>query len=164
VFEQNSLKAKYIILTHSHIDHILYVSDVRRETGAKVVMHKSDLAALTNPILNGAVLLGQNITFPEADIYVEDRDVLELGNLKLDILHTPGHTPGCICIKTGGVIFTGDTLFKLDIGRTDLANGNYEDIISSLKNKLMALEDDLLFTRGTMIQQLSGLNAERILQ
>lgn len=145
---KNALKIKYIILTHAHADHILYVSDLRKETGAKIVMHKSDVVTMGNPLLNAVIMLGHDISFPDADMYVEDGDVLEVGGLKLEILHTPGHTPGCICIKTGSVIFTGDTLFRVSIGRTDLGNGNYEDIIKSIKSKLMTLHDDVTVYPG----------------
>lgn len=145
---KNALKIKYIIITHAHIDHILYVGEIQKETGAKIVMHKSEVEIMNNPVFNAAVTLGLDVHFPDADMYVEDGDVLEVGGLKLEIMHTPGHTPGCICIKTGNIIFTGDVLFKLSTGRTDLGNGNSEDMMNSIKNRLMTLEDDVIVYPG----------------
>jgi glyoxylase-like metal-dependent hydrolase (beta-lactamase superfamily II) len=141
--EKNSLKVKYIILTHTHIDHICYMDELRDLTGAKVAVHKADSDTFSNPVLNGSVLMGQNISFKDADIFLKEGDVLEVGSLKLNIIHTPGHTPGGICIKVDNNIFTGDTLFRLSIGRTDLGRGSYEELINSIKSRLMILDDNV---------------------
>jgi glyoxylase-like metal-dependent hydrolase (beta-lactamase superfamily II) len=143
VAEKNSLKVKYIILTHTHIDHICYMDELRDLTGAKVAVHKADSDTFSNPVLNGSVLMGQNISFKDADIFLKEGDVLEVGSLKLNIIHTPGHTPGGICIKVDNNIFTGDTLFRLSIGRTDLGRGSYEELINSIKSRLMILDDNV---------------------
>jgi hydroxyacylglutathione hydrolase len=145
---KTGLKINYIILTHPHLDHIYFLDKIKSKTGAKVLIHKADAAALTDSNLNGSRLFGVDYAFEKADVLLKDGDVVNLGGLKLEIIHTPGHTPGGICIKAGNCIFTGDTLFKMSIGRTDLGNGNYEDIINSIREKLMKLDDDTIVYPG----------------
>lgn len=142
------LKIKYIILTHAHIDHILSVDKVRGMLGAKVVVHEKDAAALSDEFYNGSYLFGASEKFNAADECLKDGDVLEAGGLKLEIIHTPGHTPGGICIKTGNSLFTGDTLFRMSVGRTDLGNGNMNELMNSLQNKLMKLDDEIVVYPG----------------
>ena len=137
------LKIKYIILTHAHIDHIISVDELRESLGAKVLLHENEARALSNPFYNGSGLFGLKKVFKEADSVLKDGDSLEVGGMKLEIIHTPGHTSGGICIKTGDKIFTGDTLFMMSIGRTDLGDGDQDQLMDSIKNKLMVLADDL---------------------
>ncbi|HHW48927.1 MAG TPA: MBL fold metallo-hydrolase [Clostridiaceae bacterium] len=145
--EEMGLKIKYIILTHAHVDHICSVDKVREKTGAQVMVHKDDAEALTNSRYNGSMLFGLNKTFKPADILLEDGDIVNIGQLKLEIIHTPGHTPGGICIKAENCVFTGDTLFRMSIGRTDLGNGNYDDLMDSI-NKLMKLDGETVVYPG----------------
>ena len=143
-----ALKIKYIILTHSHIDHICSVDGIKDKTGAKVLVHDADAAALLDNALNLASFFGNRKPFRGPDETLKDGDALDVGGLKLEILHTPGHSAGSICIKAGNIVFTGDTLFKMSIGRTDLGNGSYSDIINSIKNKLMTLDDNVVVYPG----------------
>lgn len=140
--ESEGLGLKYVILTHVHLDHMIYMEDLRKYYGAPVLVHRLDADALGDPGRNGAGLFGLNTVFKPADILLEHGDVYMMGGQRLEIIHTPGHTPGSICIKTGGILFTGDTLFRQGIGRTDLEGGNTEDITDSLTNRLMPLEDE----------------------
>ena len=140
--EESNLKIKYIVLTHGHIDHICHVDDLREKTGAKVMINKFDAACLTDSNLNGSAFFSDAEVFKAADGYVEDGDTLEAGNLKFQIIHTPGHNPGCICIKVHDSVFTGDTLFKRGIGRTDLPGGDFNSLANSIKNKLFKLPDE----------------------
>lgn len=142
VLSAQRLSLKYIILTHAHIDHICCMEQLRSICGGKVVVHDNDAPLLGNPMLNGTLLFGLNTVFSEADICVKDGDTLEIGGLKLEILHTPGHTSGSMCIMVGDELFTGDTLFKLGVGRTDLATGDHDLLVKSL-NRLMKLDDKI---------------------
>lgn len=141
-------KIKYIILTHGHIDHICCVDDLRAKTSARVLICEADAQALTNPVKNGSSLFGAAKTFNPADEHLKDKDIIDIGGMKLHVIHTPGHSPGCICIKIGNHVFTGDTLFRLSIGRTDLEGGSYPQIIESINKKLAALEDDTIVYPG----------------
>lgn len=143
-----NLKIKYIFLTHVHIDHILSVDALREKTGAGVLVHEAEAKALSNSLYNGANLFGLNNTFEDADILLKDGDVFEAGGIKLEIIHTPGHSPGGICIKTGNIVFTGDTLFRMSVGRTDLGNGDQDDLMNSINNRLMKLEDETIIYPG----------------
>jgi hydroxyacylglutathione hydrolase len=142
VLEAQKLTLKYIILTHAHIDHIIQMEQLHNICGGKVVVHHDDAPLLGNPLLNCAALFGRDTVFSNADICVKDGDILEIGGLKLEILHTPGHSPGSMCIRTGDALFTGDTLFKLGVGRTDLGAGDHDLLIKSL-NRLMKLDDKI---------------------
>lgn len=142
VLDTQKFSLKYIILTHAHIDHIIQMEQLKNICGGKFVIHHDDAPLLGNPLLNCAALFGRDTVFPEADICVKDGDTLEIGGLKLEILHTPGHTPGGICIRAGNELFTGDTLFKLGMGRTDLGAGDERLLMKSL-SRLMKLDDGI---------------------
>lgn len=148
IVDDNKLKVKYIILTHGHIDHICELDELRSAVGGSVAIHEDETEFLTNPVFNCSFVFGSNRIFKPADITLKDGDVLTLGDTKLEIIHTPGHSPGGMCIKVGGIVFTGDTLFRHSIGRTDLPGGNKHNIITSIKNKLFVLPDETLVYPG----------------
>lgn len=143
-----SLKIKYILITHAHIDHICSVDEIRKAMGATVAIHEADASLMGNSILNGSKMFTTAATFKDADLKLKDGDILEAGGLKFEIIHTPGHSPGGICIKVGNNIFTGDTLFKMSVGRTDLGNGEHGTLINSIKEKLMTLDDETVVYPG----------------
>ena len=122
-----------ILLTHGHFDHIAAVRDLA-EPDTRIVIHELDAPMLTDPVLNaGAGLLGRSITAPEATDKVREGDELELAGLKIRVLHTPGHTPGSVCLLIEGELFTGDTIFDYGWGRTDLPGGSEEQMAASLR-------------------------------
>lgn len=139
----NNIKIKYIILTHGHIDHVYYADSLREQAGAKVIIHKNDNRALTDPMLNGTMMFGNATSFKEADETVEDRDIITAGELKFEVIHTPGHSSGSICLKISDKLFSGDTLFYLAYGRTDLGDGNQEEMDNSFRNKILKLDDSI---------------------
>lgn len=146
---KSSLTVKYIINTHGHIDHIGANAKVKEATGAELMIHSADASMLTSSGRNLSLFTGQAASSPPADKELQDGDKIKIGNtIELEVIHTPGHTPGGICLKTGDIIFTGDTLFQGSIGRTDFPGGSYSQIINSIKQRLMLYDDDVVVYPG----------------
>ncbi len=144
------LKPKMIILTHYHGDHIGAVKDFVDKYGLKVYIHKEDAEALKDPAMNFTKsMFGKGLSL-KADVELLDGDEISLSELKFEIIHTPGHTRGGICIKVGNIMMTGDTLFNSSIGRTDFPGGSYEEIINSIKEKIFKYDDDTVIYPGHM--------------
>ena len=136
------LNIKYIILTHSHFDHVLATAAVKDASGALLAVHKSDSSTLNDGLLARlAGIVTEKV--PEPEILLGGWDNLSIGNLTFTVIHTPGHTPGGIALYGQDVIFTGDTMFQTGIGRTDLPGGNYEQIMDSINSRLMVLDDEI---------------------
>jgi hydroxyacylglutathione hydrolase len=121
--KQNGFKIKYIINTHGHPDHVIGNEAIKEATGAPILIHQSTIEKLN------------------ADRKLHEGDVLHVGNVKLVVLHTPGHTPDGISLLADNAVFTGDTLFAGSVGRTDFLGGSYADLMQSIKTKLMCLPD-----------------------
>ncbi|MDI6603543.1 MAG: MBL fold metallo-hydrolase [Thermoanaerobacteraceae bacterium] len=146
--QANKYKLKYILLTHGHLDHIGGVEELREKTGAPVAISSYDAEMLYDPELNLSAMGYGEIKVKPADILLNDGDILYIGDIKIEVLHTPGHTPGGISFKIDNILFTGDTLFKGSIGRTDFPGGNYEEIINSIKDKLLTQDDNTIIYPG----------------
>ena len=141
LIKENSLKVKYIVCTHAHFDHVGALPEVKEETGAKIVLHSDDLV-IYNSAPEHAKSWGFEIDpLPEPDLLVSEGDILRLGTLEFKVFHTPGHSPGGICIHGEGVLITGDTLFAGSVGRTDLFGGDVNKLRESFK-RLVSLPDD----------------------
>ena len=143
-------KIKYIYLTHCHGDHIGAVEQLRRERGGKVLIHKDDYEGLKNSEINLTEILAENAIRIEADSRVNDGDVLHIGNLEFQVIHTPGHTKGgsSLYCEKEKLVFSGDTMFKGMWGRTDLPTSSFEDIMKSISNKLLVLPDETIVYPG----------------
>ncbi|NLI93670.1 MAG: MBL fold metallo-hydrolase [Peptococcaceae bacterium] len=137
------LDPELIILTHGHHDHIGAVEKLRKELQIKVAVHKKDAEMLINPIKNRSQFWGTNITLSPAEICLEDNQKIVIGNMEISVIHTPGHTPGSISLLTDQGLFSGDTLFDGQVGKTDLPGGSIDDLLSSIHNKLLVLKDDV---------------------
>jgi glyoxylase-like metal-dependent hydrolase (beta-lactamase superfamily II) len=144
---ENNFQLKYIICTHAHFDHIAAVSDIKEETKAKIVLHRDDLE-IYKSTKDQAVAWGFELeSQPEPDMFVSEGDMIEIGDLRFDILHTPGHSPGGICLYGEGILITGDTLFAGSVGRTDLYGGDIKELKKSFK-KLMSLPEGVKVLPG----------------
>ena len=146
---QNRLNPLAILLTHGHADHIAGINTLRQNFDKiKVAVHKADAKMLTTPEENLSFLAGVSVTAGSPDIILEDETIIEFADIKLKVLHTPGHTPGGICLhcRQENLVFTGDTLFAESVGRTDLAGGNpetaHQQLITSIKEKLLPLPEE----------------------
>ena len=115
-----------VVLTHGHFDHIGAAREILAATGAPLLVHEADAEAILTPEGAGGAMFGFDTSAPPADRVLSDGDVVEVGALRLAVLHTPGHTPGSICLYSAadGELFCGDTLFAGSVGRTDLAGGD----------------------------------------
>jgi len=129
---------KYVIDTHGHIDHIAANREVVEATGAQLLVHELDAGLLAHPDGNLSSLMGVRFTSPGPSRLLKDGDQVVVGDEEMTVLHTPGHTPGGICLLAPGYAFTGDTLFVDSIGRVDFPGGSEEQMQASL-NRLQAV-------------------------
>ena len=128
--EKQGLEIEAIVNTHAHGDHTAGNAELKSRTGAKIIIHALDAAG-----------------YPKADVFLKDEKTLQLGEITFDVIHSPGHTPGGICLHTQGNLFTGDTLFVGDSGRTDLPGGDRPTLGKSIR-RLMQLPDDTIIWPG----------------
>jgi glyoxylase-like metal-dependent hydrolase (beta-lactamase superfamily II) len=138
---------KYIVNTHSHIDHVMGNRRMKELTGAEIIIHEkeSDSLVQQSPYM---MQMFHAEPSPPADITVRDGDYITIGKVSLKVLNTPGHSPGSICLYNNGMVFTGDTLFVGGVGRTDLGGGSLNQLVSSIRSKLFVLPDDTIVAPG----------------
>lgn len=149
------LKVKYILCTHGHFDHIGAVGDLKKETGAAVVLH-ADEVGVYQAQEKVAAMWGFDLEpQPQPDLLVKEGDILTLGDAAFHVLHTPGHSPGGICLYGEGIVVTGDTLFAGSIGRTDLPGGDYSKLRESFV-RLMTLPDNTVVLPGHGLETTIG--------
>ena len=139
--QKNNLRINYIVNTHGHVDHISGNTEMQKATGAKIIVHEDDAIMLTHTPAMILKMFGAKAS-PSADILVKDGDIISTGNVELKVIHTPGHSPGGICLYTPGYVFTGDTLFVEAVGRTDLPGGASQTLYKAVKEKLFVLPDE----------------------
>lgn len=148
ILNEKNLKLKYIILTHGHGDHIGGVSELLSSLKTELLIHKEDEEMLTDKVKSGSGMIGYPDVNVSATVYMKDGDELSLGDEKLKIIHTPGHTKGGVSILAGKRLFVGDTLFNGSVGRTDFPGGSFEELKSSIQDKLFILDEDTIVYPG----------------
>ncbi len=141
-------KLKFVLLTHAHFDHVMGVYEMVRNTGAEVVLHAGD-ELLLKDLNSFTFILGlPSANVPEVSRYVEDGDIINWGENEIKVIHTPGHTKGGVGYLIDEKLFSGDTLFKESVGRTDLEGGSYRELEHSIKTKFFTLPDSTMVYSG----------------
>jgi hydroxyacylglutathione hydrolase len=140
-------KIKYIVNTHSHVDHIMGNKEMVKRTGAKVVIHEEEARYLVQTPAD-LLMMFRATPSPPADLLVKEGDVIQVGKVGLKVIHTPGHSPGGISLYIDGMVFTGDTLFVGSVGRTDFPGSSWEAMETSIRKKLYVLPGDTIVFPG----------------
>ena len=148
------MRVRYILLTHAHMDHVSGVARLKAATGAPVALHKDDLFLYESAVQQG-LMFGYKVEQPpKPDFFLDPGTPLDFGGYRVRIHHTPGHSPGGVCLQVGQAdaggsdLFVGDTLFAGSIGRTDLPGGDYDTLIASIRGVLFAFGDQAVVYPG----------------
>ncbi|MBM4332157.1 MAG: MBL fold metallo-hydrolase [Deltaproteobacteria bacterium] len=147
IANQQKITIQYILNTHAHVDHIMGNEEMKKRTGAKIIIHEEDAPLLTRTPRSILSMFGGRSS-PPADQTVKDGDLIRVGGLALKVLHTPGHSPGGMCLLWDQSVFTGDTLFVGGVGRTDLPGSSWALMAQSIKTKLFTLPDETIVYPG----------------
>ena len=142
LLQRNEWVPALVICTHGHVDHIGGVGELLRLCRGRrpqVCIHEADAPMLVDSQMNLSAFAGMDVALPAADRLLRDGDVISFGEVELSVLHTPGHTPGGICLYAPGVLISGDTLFAASVGRTDFPGGSQAQLLSSINDRLLTL-------------------------
>lgn len=143
------VRIRYIFNTHGHADHILANLELRKALDAPVCVHEADADFFAKPEVRMALKKELGLEARgSADVRLKDGDCIKVGNLAVEVIHTPGHTPGSSCFLVEGNLFTGDTLFVGDVGRTDLTGGSLDLLLKSIKEKILVLPPETVIRPG----------------
>jgi len=148
--ERLELKVKMIVNTHGHFDHIMANRGLVEATGAPLAIHAADNGMLSNPLRSFALFVGKVRLSPGATVLLEEGSTLTVGSHELQVLHTPGHSAGSISLwcPAQKVVFSGDVLFNMGIGRTDFTGGSHKTLLQSIREKLFSLPDETVVYPG----------------
>ena len=141
--KQLGANVKYILLTHGHFDHIMGLNALKKELSAEALICKDDLVISDNINEFTRLFNWPDSVPPVYEKYIKDEDIISVGNMNIKVIHTPGHTEGGVCYLIEDNLFSGDTLFRGSVGRTDLFGGDFSKLSDSIKNKLFKLDNDI---------------------
>lgn len=163
ILDRHGLKVKAIVVTHAHIDHVAGAHRLRALTGAPVYLNERDRQLLDMLDVQAAWLGMRPTPRTEIDVLAEDGAILHLGSAEFQVMHTPGHTQGSLCllIPSEGKLVAGDTLFRDSVGRTDLPGGNTRQLLSSIKTRLLNLPENTIVIPGHGPNTTIGREKER---
>ncbi len=150
---RHSLRLRAVFITHGHLDHVLSARDLADGYGVPVYVHPADRALLTDPAGGFSPAFWASfgrplLPSPREVREVREGDLIEVGELLVRVVETPGHTPGSVCYLVGGVVFTGDLIFAGSVGRTDLPGGSWQQLIRSIRDKILSLPGETLIYPG----------------
>ena len=148
VLHENNLQLTAIVNTHAHFDHVGGNKSLHEATKAPIMIHDDDVALLKRAEQQAAAYGLSSTPSPEPDRILKAGDEIHVGNLTFRVIHTPGHSPGGICLFSKGHVFVGDTLFAGSIGRTDLPGGDFDQLIQGIREKLWPLGDETVVYSG----------------
>ncbi len=163
ILRRHNLKAKYLIATHAHIDHVGGIEKLKQASEAAVMLHQEDQFLYQNLAQQAAWMGVPTPGFVAADQFLREGQTVRCGGFSLEVMHTPGHSPGSISFYLPGEnrrLFSGDTLFQGSIGRTDLWGGSYEGILRSLKGRLLVFDDSIRVFPGHGAETTIGQERE----
>jgi len=148
--QQTGLSISIIVITHAHMDHVGALREVQQKTNAQFAVHEAEKGFVFSAPMRMLTSLGVSPVKspPRPDRLLKDGDLIDLGDLQFEVLYTPGHSSGGICLLGHGVVFSGDTLFKLGIGRTDFPGMSHERLMKSIREKLIVLPDETVVYPG----------------
>ncbi|MDI3257485.1 MAG: MBL fold metallo-hydrolase [Kyrpidia sp.] len=154
--QEHGLIVRAILLTHGHADHLMGLEELRGRTGAPVYVHEADAPMLTDPAKNLSAFMGRPVACRPPENLWRGGETLDTAGLRVRVLHTPGHTPGGVCLDIAlqrgelrpKIVFTGDTLFAGSIGRTDFPGGSHETLLASIRRALLPYPDDTVIYPG----------------